>query len=111
MKEPIIVNDSGDVLVFTTVAKAESYLEPIDILKGENEVYDSDGVRLTASILKNDRGRERVTLRFTEPRVQDAERLRVILTRFLSKVSDAPQPFASLSLEQLVETSLRFKIE
>src|SRR5437899_3150835 len=111
MKPPIIADNHGDVLVFESVAKAELYMEPIDIRNREYVIYDSEGRLLTASIIKTEKGRERVVVKVEEPHRHDREALRTILAQFLSKVSDAKQSFQSRSLEQLVEASLRFKTE
>jgi hypothetical protein len=39
----IVVTDNGEILVFTSKAKAESYLEPIDVRDGEYVAYDPEG--------------------------------------------------------------------
>lgn len=41
MKRPIIIYDNGDLLIFESIEKAESYLEPIDI--DIYTGYDSQG--------------------------------------------------------------------
>jgi len=50
MKTPISVNEHGDVSVFASVEEAESYMEPIDVERGEYVVTDADGRRLEVDV-------------------------------------------------------------
>jgi hypothetical protein len=47
VKTPIVsVDRQADVGLFSSVASAETYLEPIDIADGEYDLYDADGLVL-----------------------------------------------------------------
>ncbi len=51
---PIFVVTASEVLVFSDVASAARYMEPIDIANGEYEsVYDSGGRRLNPTVARN----------------------------------------------------------
>ncbi len=52
MKPPIIVCDMTDIDLFKTVQDAENYLEPIDIVKQRNEIFDSNGKILRQRVAK-----------------------------------------------------------
>jgi len=111
MKPPIIADNRGDVLVFETVEKAERYLEPIDVKNNEYEIYDAGGWRLTASVIRDSRGRERVRLSLNQPPIQDQDKLRTILLEYLSAVMNPKEAIDNCSFEQLVEYGLKFKTE
>lgn len=51
MKTPIYINEHGDVTTFATVDEAETYMEPIDVERGEYVVTDADGQRLSVDIV------------------------------------------------------------
>ena len=51
MKMPILVNEHGDIISFSSVAEAESYMEAIDVESGEYIVTDADGARLTVDVV------------------------------------------------------------
>jgi len=51
MKTPISINDHGDVSTFASVEEAETYMEPIDIERGEYIVTDADGRRLAVEVV------------------------------------------------------------
>lgn len=114
MKPPIFVDDSGDLLVFESVAAAEHYLEPNDI-KVDKEIYDSQGRKLKASPTKGTTSfigipikRESVTITSTEKEPQHESQLRYLLLKFLSKTFK-DSSFESLSTDQLVQRALKFK--
>lgn len=54
MKSPISVHENGGVSIFSSVAEAESYMEPIDVEHGEYIVTDADGKRLSLSVVVED---------------------------------------------------------
>jgi hypothetical protein len=51
MKTPISINDHGDVSTFASVEEAETYMEPIDVERGEYTVTDADGRRLAVEVV------------------------------------------------------------
>lgn len=111
MKPPIIADNYGDVLVFESLAKAESYLEPIDIRNGEYTVFDSEGRLLKQSVIRDLKGREKVAIILEQDGRRESEKLKTILIQFLSQVLESSQPLEALSLEQLVEKAKGFKTE
>lgn len=54
MKTPISINEHGDISIFASVEEAESYMEPIDVERGEYVVTDGDGVQLSVGIVIED---------------------------------------------------------
>jgi hypothetical protein len=51
MKMPISINDHGDVSTFASVEEAETYMEPVDVERGEYFVTDADGRRLAVEVV------------------------------------------------------------
>ena len=51
MKTPISINENGDVSTFASVEEAETYMEPVDVERGEYIVMDADGRRLTVEVV------------------------------------------------------------
>ncbi|MBB5206479.1 hypothetical protein HNQ51_003831 [Inhella inkyongensis] len=51
MKTPISINDHGDVSTFASVEEAETYMEPIDVERGEYIVTDADGRPLAVEVV------------------------------------------------------------
>ena len=51
MKTPISINENGDVSTFASVEEAETYMEPVDVERGEYIVIDADGRRLTVEVV------------------------------------------------------------
>jgi hypothetical protein len=109
LKPPIIVDNYGDMMVFESLTKAESYLEPIDIRNGEYIVFDSGGHILKQSVIKDFKGRERVALTLEQDYKWEGDKLKTVLIRFLSQVLKSNQSLETLSLEQLVEMIIEFK--
>ena len=52
IKAPLVIDASGELLLFRDVSSMENYLEPIDVHNGEYLVYDSEGrkVLLTTAV-------------------------------------------------------------
>jgi hypothetical protein len=59
---PIFIAEGGEVLVFSDVAKAEQYLEPIDVDRGRYDGWDSVGLALTLRTSPGRRLGERVVV-------------------------------------------------
>ena len=116
MKPPIIFNDNGDVLLFTSVSSAEQYLEPEDIReKGECEVYDSEGRKLGISIVSKRTSflffpinREHLELRAIDTDPRHAAQLRELLTEFLTQVLESTESLEDRSLDELIQVALKF---
>ncbi|MFN9389606.1 MAG: hypothetical protein ACK52I_00280 [Pseudomonadota bacterium] len=51
MKTPILINEHGDISTFASVEEAESYMEPIDVERGEYVVTDADGEPLSVGVV------------------------------------------------------------
>lgn len=51
MKTPILINEHGDISTFASVEEAESYMEPIDVERGEYVVTDADGKPLSVGVV------------------------------------------------------------
>lgn len=51
MKTPILINEHGDISTFASVEEAESYMEPIDVERGEYVVTDADGLPLSVGVV------------------------------------------------------------
>jgi hypothetical protein len=86
MKPPIIVDVGEDVLVFDSVERVESYLEPIDVKAGAIRVFDSDG-RLMKVGVTRERGPlwakiERVRLDISDEEPGHEFELTSLLTEF-----------------------------
>jgi hypothetical protein len=79
MKPPIIIYDNGDLLIFESIDKAESYLEPIDI--DIYTGYDCEGHLLSLT----EQG-DRVTIRLAETEPNHFNELRHVLIEFLSRI-------------------------
>lgn len=116
MKPPIFVCADDGVTIFSTVADAESYLEPIDVRKGEYSIIcDSEGNRLHPDIILGRRGRvfpyhvESVQLRALKstPRLSSSE-LRKILKEFLAGTGVPLNHVEESTLQQLVKMASRF---
>jgi hypothetical protein len=103
MKLPIIVNESGDILIYRTVEQAECALEPIDVKNGAYVVYDSQGRRVSLSLVTEIKSTifgffsktiEKVKIVEDPSAVSDEHGLRCMLVKFLSRanmsVGDVP---------------------
>jgi hypothetical protein len=51
MKTPILINERGDISTFASVEEAESYMEPIDVERGEYVVTDAAGLPLSVVVV------------------------------------------------------------
>jgi len=119
MKPPIFIDDQGDVLIFDSLMRAESYLEPSDVKCGRIAIFDSEGRILHPSVHEVNqkiaffwtRTCERIVLEPLEGGAKHPMKLRSLLVDFLSKIIPTTEPLISYPLEKLVEMSLKFKIE
>lgn len=83
MKEPIIVADSGDILIFESLTKAERFLEPHIIDDAKQRIYDSEGRLLKFTTEKGIRA-ERAILHSVEEKPSHALELRSALVLFFT---------------------------
>jgi hypothetical protein len=104
MKPPIIVDNYGDTMIFTSIEDAEVYLEPIDVENGEYIAYDSEG-RLLELIPTH----PRITIRCSEQEPMHSDELRELLVSMLEETGTARDRIITESLKELVERSLKFK--
>jgi hypothetical protein len=110
MKLPIIANSHGDILVFGSIDYAQRYMEPIDVLNNEYDIYDSEAFSLRANVVKQGK-RERVILEKVEPPVQNLQEVERILRRFLTAVLNPVPLIPALSLDELVEMARRYEMK
>lgn len=84
MSGPIlVVSDGSDVMLFERVEAAEGYLEAIDVLNEEFEVFGADGRRLQATAESDE---SPVVIRELPGRAPEPEKLRVVLRDYLLAV-------------------------
>jgi hypothetical protein len=102
MRPPIIADNRGDVLVFDTVAAAESYMEPVDVRNDEYIVFDSEGRFLTPSVESARRG-ERTLLKDAEPTPAHASEARKTLLQVLMRSSRSAPGMEQMTLAQLID--------
>jgi hypothetical protein len=106
IKLPIIIDEFGDVLVFESVEKAESFLEPIDVINDDVIAYDGEGRLLTFSI-ETGIWFDRVVLHSAEKEPNHAPELRHALVRFLSQLGVSDKWLSRASLSDLVNRAVK----
>ena len=104
IKPPIIVDESGDTIVFDSIEAAAIYLEPIDVEDNIFVAFDSAGrlLRLLPTT-------PQITIEAAEEVPNHAERLRELLIKFLKDCRSTEPNLSSLTLPELVQKSLAFK--
>lgn len=107
---PIFVSEPLDIHVFTSREYAERYLEAIDVRDGRYTAYDSSGRLLKLSVQVVNR-REVVLIEAAETESTHQAQLRDHLIAFLSAIRFEQPQLAQLSLEALVEISLKYKTD
>ncbi len=118
MKAPIIVSENGSLSLFKTVQDAENYLEPIDIINQEYEIFDSDGKvlrqRVAERMVKCFFGLYTVNVDgvyLDDSDEKNPEKLKELLQEYLerSRKFDAVNAnFDDLDLASLIEITLRY---
>ena len=106
MKPPIIAENRGDLLIFGSLEKAESYLEAIDVRNDEYVVYDSEG-RLLRAAADSDFGPVRIAEAENAPTHQ--EQLRRALISYLRAVSSRESDLRHDLLDTLVTRALKYR--
>jgi hypothetical protein len=83
----------GDLRIFSTIAEAERYMEPVDVTNGEYVCYDSEGRLLAVRVDPRERvsrtvvsNRYGVTVSAGQDEPRHANELRSALLAFLAKV-------------------------
>ena len=104
IKPPVIVDEHGSAMVFESIDDAERYLEPIDIRNQEYVAYDSEGrlLRLIASDFQ-------VTVEAVDLEPQHSSRVRELLVGLLEYTGVESSVLQGKSLQELVESSLKYK--
>jgi len=110
MSEIVIAYEHGDILIFDSRERAEKYLEPIDVKNDEYILYNGDGKRLIANVVRDSNGIDRTVI--FEDRVDNSaqDELREILTRLLTLSGFDLDSLKNMTLSELVSVSLKFKI-
>ncbi len=98
IRPPIIVDESGDVIVFASVEHAERYLEPIDVEENRCVAYDSEG-----RLLKLRPTEPRITIESAEAVPSHSREVRDILIEFLEYLGHSREWLTQASLSELVE--------
>jgi hypothetical protein len=111
VKPPIVIDDSGDLMVFDSPDLAQRYIEPIDIKAGHYMIYDSEGRLLAADIVPKAFVLERVVLRDAEDIPTHQHVLMGRLKSFLVAVGEDPQRLENCALGDLVHQCLPYKTE
>ena len=106
MKVPIIIDNCGDVLVFSSVAAASSYMEAVDVLNAEYVGYDCDGRLLDISVAEQ----SRVTISIAEDEPSHCDALRKTLVDFLTYMKVSKDWLSAANLEELVTEASKFKV-
>ena len=104
VRPPIIVNASGDVYFYRTVAEVELDLEVPDVRNGEYEVFDSHGRVLGLEVISSaiqDLVRVVSTERF------DPEYLRDFMISFFTVAGENESGLRSMHLRELVDLGFR----
>ena len=109
--------DEAELFIFENVWYAERYLEPIDIEDGI--FYNSKGMVLSATTLKDSKGIEHVVINQTGTNIFKATELKEQLVNYLEIVNSSHPDIIEhtrpdlekKSLSSLVELSLRLKTE
>jgi hypothetical protein len=106
MDASIIVDNFGDLMVFTSVKSAETWMEAIDVINDEYVIYDSAGRLLKASVTKTDR----VVIDAVESEPSHTRELRDILVDHLSGRRIPREVLERESLETIVQRASIYKV-
>ncbi|MHB9023919.1 MAG: hypothetical protein ACYC7E_07035 [Armatimonadota bacterium] len=109
---PIIVDEHGDLMVFTDIDYAQRYLEAIDVRNGEYIVFDSAGDILDISAINN----QVVISEKVEPENKAVE-LKEKLIKYLANIGQVkaianPEKHVlqKMTLDELVALGLQYKV-
>jgi hypothetical protein len=114
MKAPIVVYDSGDILMFESVEAAELSLEAIDVENDEYVAYDSEGRLLKLGVERIKRGSgifavwlDKVVISCIETEPNHADDLRRILVDFFARIGLDQDWLSKATLKELVSKGLK----
>jgi hypothetical protein len=100
---PIFIVEDDDVIILASVAKAESFTEPIDVKLGGFVAYDSEG-----RLLRFDATHWGVTVRAAELEPTHASELKDALRAYLKAVSEPASDDPTCDLACLVNACRKF---
>ena len=104
MSGPIfVVSDGSDVMLFERVEAAEGWLEAIDVLNQEFEIFDADGRRLQATAESDESS---VVIGDSAGRAPEPERLRVVLRDYLLAVQALRPELVEMTQDELSDAGL-----
>lgn len=104
MSGPIfVVSEGSNVLLFERVEAAEGYMEAIDVLNEEFEVFGADGRRLQATAQSDE---SPVAIRELPGRAPEPERLRVVLRDYLLAVQAVRPELVEMTQDELSNAGL-----
>lgn len=114
MQPPIIVDETGALMVFDSPRAAERYLEWIDVEDGRFRAWDSEGRPLVLSVVERpEKGlfRTRMVKAVVLEQESDvpthAEKLRAVLADALNRVEKQPAS-SEMGLPELIEEARRW---
>lgn len=106
MRPIIAFEGTGDLHVFTSVADAEAYLEPPDVLQSEYEIWDATGEVMVAEVVQPNRLLGHETVRLVATGRKEAEQLCVRIRQYLQRLNVTT---TGQQLEELVPALLRIE--
>ena len=104
IQPPVVIDESGATDIFETAEAAEIYMEPEDVEAQRYKAFDSAGRLLR--ILPTT---PQVTIEPAELVPTHSEQLRTLLAKFLRDCGSPDLDLSSLTLQELVQRSLKFK--
>jgi hypothetical protein len=109
---PVIIDERGDITLFSTASAAALKMEPVDVLNAEYDVYDSEG-QVLSPVVTND-GRRVDLVELERPRYAP-ETLRTHLQTFIEavgpeRVGVTGEEVRHASLARLVEILSSFEL-
>ena len=118
MKPPIFVYEPSDLSIFDEVWKAARYIEPTDVKEGIYFFYDSEGLVLESTVIKDERGIERCIINKPDEEIYLPYKLREIIIETLEylgrihpDLNYSRSYLESLELSDLVLESLKYVTE
>jgi hypothetical protein len=105
MRHPIIIDENGDITVYSTAQEAERAMEAIDVRNGEYKAYDADAFCLDLAVV-DDRmsifGTESVRLRYLPDALARPAELQQALARFLVAIGHDRNEVQGAPLDKLI---------
>lgn len=106
MRPIIAFGRTGHFHVFTSVADAEAYLEPPDVLQSEYEIWDATGEMMVAEVVQPNRLLGHETVHLVATGRKEAEQLCVRIRQYLQRLNVTTM---GQQLEELVPELLRIE--